>query len=63
VYVSVERTDEQAAEYGVPRKQELARCVIHGVLHLLGHDDGTKREREAMRLKEEKYLKWTGFEF
>jgi probable rRNA maturation factor len=57
VYVSVERTAEQAEEYGVPPREELARCVIHGVLHLLGYDDGTKREREGMRRKEDEYLK------
>ncbi len=60
VYVSVERTGEQAAEYGVPPVQELARCVIHGVLHLLGYDDGTKSGREEMRRKEGEYLKKTG---
>lgn len=62
VYVSVERTGEQAAEYGVSPEQELARCVIHGVLHLLGYDDGTKRDRDKMRRKEEEYLKKTGFQ-
>jgi probable rRNA maturation factor len=56
VYVSTERTSEQALDYGVPPKEELARCVIHGVLHLLGYDDGTARERAAMRAKEEEYL-------
>jgi probable rRNA maturation factor len=56
VYVSAERTREQAADYGVPPKEELARCVIHGVLHLLGYDDGTVRERRAMKGKEEEYL-------
>jgi probable rRNA maturation factor len=56
VYVSAERTREQAVDYGVPPKEELARCVIHGVLHLLGYDDNTVRERRAMKGKEEEYL-------
>jgi len=56
VYVSAERTAEQAGDYGVPPKEELARCVIHGVLHLLGYDDGTVRERRVMKGKEEEYL-------
>jgi ssRNA-specific RNase YbeY (16S rRNA maturation enzyme) len=30
--------------------------VIHGVLHLLGYDDGTVRERRVMKGKEEEYL-------
>ncbi|MDM7926970.1 MAG: rRNA maturation RNase YbeY [bacterium] len=62
VYVSVERTGEQAAEYGVPPEQELARCVIHGVLHLLGYDDGIERDRVKMRRKEEEYLKKMGWD-
>jgi len=56
VYVSAERTAEQAAEYGATRAEELARCVIHGVLHLLGYDDRTIRKRRAMKAKEEEYL-------
>jgi probable rRNA maturation factor len=56
VYVSAERTREQAADYGVPPAEELARCVIHGLLHLLGYDDVTLRERRAMKGKEEEYL-------
>jgi probable rRNA maturation factor len=56
VYVSTERTAEQALDYGVPPKEELARCVIHGVLHLLGYDDGTVRDRREMTAKEEEYL-------
>ncbi len=62
VYVSVDRTGEQAVEYGVSPEQELARCVIHGVLHLLGYDDGMKRDRDKMRRKEEEYLKKTGWD-
>lgn len=60
VYVSVDRTAEQAAEYKVTPEQELARCVIHGILHLSGYDDATKREREGMRRKEDEYLKKLG---
>jgi probable rRNA maturation factor len=56
VYVSTERTSEQAVDYGVPPKEELARCVIHGVLHLLGYDDGTAFGRREMKAKEEEYL-------
>jgi probable rRNA maturation factor len=56
VYVSMDRTRQHAKDFGVPPEEELARCVIHGVLHLLGYDDGTVREREEMRGKEEEYL-------
>jgi probable rRNA maturation factor len=59
VYVSVDRTRQHAKDYGVPPEEELARCVIHGVLHLLGYDDGTVRQWEEMKGKEEEYLRKT----
>ena len=30
--------------------------MVHGVLHLVGHDDATPPEREAMRALEDRYL-------
>jgi probable rRNA maturation factor len=60
VYVSVDRTRGQAKDYGVTPVEELARCVIHGVLHLLGYDDVTVRQRSEMRRKEDLYLREVG---
>ena len=31
--------------------------MIHGILHLVGYDDKTEREKKIMRKKEEFYLK------
>lgn len=56
VIVSYPRAAEQAAERQHPVEDELALLVVHGVLHLLGHDhDRPARERE-MRLLEQKVL-------
>jgi len=38
-------------------KKELARVLIHGVLHLFGYDhEGSEKEAEKMRKKEEYYF-------
>ncbi len=56
VYISAETATRNAAELGVPPAEELTRLVIHGTLHVLGHDHpaGTDRESSDMyRLQEE----------
>lgn len=56
VYVSLDRTREQAVRYGVSLIDEVKRLVVHGCLHLLGYDHHTDRDRRIMRQKEEAYL-------
>lgn len=56
IYISVETASEQAAEYGVTLTNELCRLAIHGALHLVGHDDATKAQREQMHQLENRYL-------
>jgi probable rRNA maturation factor len=56
VYVNLDRTRAQARYYGVRFGHELARLVIHGVLHLTGMEDRTARERTAMRRREDALL-------
>ncbi|MCA8911469.1 MAG: rRNA maturation RNase YbeY [Planctomycetes bacterium] len=48
IIVCAPHAGRQAKRYGVPAKQELARYVIHGCLHCLGHDDHTDAQRTAM---------------
>lgn len=47
---------EGAKTHRVPFEQEFARYVVHGCLHLVGHDDRTRREREAMWAVQERIL-------
>ncbi len=47
--ISLDRLREQAARYRESQGTELARLVIHGVLHLAGHDHVRLPERRAMR--------------
>jgi probable rRNA maturation factor len=35
---------------------ELKRIILHGLLHLLGYNDGTISEKSVMRFKEDFYL-------
>ena len=55
--VSLDRVREQAKRYRVSEGAELARLVIHGVLHLAGHDHARAAERRAMRAREESALR------
>ena len=56
VYISIETARRQAKAYRVSLTNELARLVIHGVLHLCGYDDIASVTRKKMKMKEEFYL-------
>jgi probable rRNA maturation factor len=47
VYIGVEQARRQAEELGIVLPEELARLVIHGVLHVLGHDHPEDAGREV----------------
>src|SRR5438093_6213492 len=47
----------QANNRGHDVQAELALYVIHGLLHLCGHDDKTPEKARAMRERERHYLK------
>ncbi len=61
VAISIETASRQAKEYGHSLEEEVALLVVHGVLHLLGHDDTPGREAE-MRQKEAQALRALGFQ-
>lgn len=46
--ISVERAQEQAADYGHSLRREVAFLTVHGMLHLLGYDHMEEEEREEM---------------
>ena len=56
VYVDLDTALERHAEFDAPFEDEALRYCIHGVLHLLGYDDATATERDAMRALETRYL-------
>jgi len=51
--ISAARAREQAAEFGHPVETEIEILMLHGVLHLLGHDHET--DKGAMRRLESKW--------
>ncbi len=52
VIVSYPQAKRQAEERGAPLEHELALLVVHGVLHLTGHDHLEPEETELMQSKE-----------
>jgi probable rRNA maturation factor len=61
VVVSQETAARQAAEHGRALDHELAHLVVHGVLHLLGHDHAEPEEEARMRAREDEVLHACGF--
>lgn len=56
IYISVERVSDNSMKYRVNLEDEFLRVIIHGVLHLLGHNDESDSEMEVMRNIETKYI-------
>jgi probable rRNA maturation factor len=57
VYISVERIRENSDKYSEGNfNEEIKRIIIHGILHLLGYEDKSNKEREVMTNKENFYL-------
>ena len=52
ILISVDRVKENAENFEVEFVHELARVMIHGVIHLLGYNDKTANEKTIMREKE-----------
>lgn len=56
IYISVDRVYENAHIMKTLFGIELARVLVHGVMHLIGYNDQTADEISKMRFKEDKYL-------
>ena len=52
VVISVDTARRQADAYAAPLQRELYRLLIHGLLHLKGHDHEEAGERRIMRREE-----------
>ena len=52
IVISVDTARRQALEYDATIDREVQRLLIHGVLHLLGHDHLEPAERAAMEAEE-----------
>ena len=56
IFISIDRIHENAKQYKCTFVNELHRVIIHGILHLTGYNDNTKKEKYEMRSKEDYYL-------
>ena len=58
IYISPDVARENARRHGVPVREELARLVVHGTLHVLGYDhpEGEGRAASAMWRRQERLL-------
>lgn len=56
IYISQERVEDNAREFGSGFVQELHRVIFHGALHLCGYTDKSDAEQALMRHKEQEYL-------
>jgi probable rRNA maturation factor len=52
VVISVDTARKQAAQYDASLQREIYRLLIHGLLHLMGHDHDAVAERRAMEREE-----------
>ncbi len=57
IYIGVNVADGQAQEWGNTLAEELARLMIHGMLHLAGHDHHTPDDEKRMA---EASARWIG---
>lgn len=57
VVISLDTTRRHALRYGNTFHEEIKKLIVHGILHLLGHDHKKKKEKELMRGLEEELLK------
>lgn len=56
IFCCLDDAVKQAKEFGTSWQSELVRYVIHGILHLLGHDDLKPGARRKMKREENRLL-------
>jgi probable rRNA maturation factor len=56
VYVDLDTAAERAPEFETDLATEATRYALHGLIHLMGHDDATEEQRATMRTLEDRYL-------
>ena len=56
IYISIESVKKNSIDYQSTMKNELHRVIFHGVLHLCGYKDKTKKDIVLRRSKEDNYL-------
>ena len=56
IFVSIERVEDNAADFNVSFDEELKRVLVHGILHYCGYKDKGDVEELVMRAKEDEKI-------
>lgn len=56
LFCCAQRIAEQSSLFNSDLRSEFLRVIIHGILHLIGYDDQTKKEKEMMTQRENEIL-------
>lgn len=56
IFISIDRVKDNSIDNEISFEKELARVMVHGLLHFMQYDDQTEEDTKAMRKAEDKYL-------
>ena len=56
IFVSIERVRENSYTLKTVFDEELKRVIVHGLLHLCGHDDHSVEDKAEMRSLEDEFI-------
>lgn len=57
IFISVADAIEQSGQFSTTWQEELIRYAVHGILHLLGHDDLDPEKRKRMKREENRLVR------
>lgn len=56
IYICADVADENSVRFSCTFNEEIARLVVHGMLHFVGFEDDTPERKEHMHHLENKFL-------
>lgn len=62
IYICLPQIKRQAKEYKITEDEELTRMLIHGLLHLVGHDHMNEKQAKKMFKLQEDTIVELGYE-
>ncbi len=60
IIISTDAVRQNARKFKTSEAYELALYLVHGILHLLGYDDKTVKDKAVMREAEERVMGYLG---
>lgn len=56
IYISIDTVRQNALNFSTTFEDEILRVIIHGILHLLGYNDQSEKDKVEMTKAEDKSL-------